>query len=475
MLDFGLAKALEPEAGAGEVDLSQSPTLTSPATRLGVILGTAAYMAPEQAEGKTVDARADLFAFGCVLYEMLTGRRAFGGDSVADTLSRVLRAEPPPARERVALPARLDWVLEKCLAKSPADRYQGAGDLAVDLRRAQAALADEPEPASSVGPRRSSWAVPAGAALVAAIALVVGALLGRALVRAPEAPTRRFELLTADPQPIASGGGRMVAISRDGMRITYVDRGQLFVRDLAREEAVPVPRSDLGISPFFSPDGDWLAYTNGVGGRLRKVWLASGEAFELCPESGLYGGSWGDDDAIAFSDGRVLRIVRADGTGCRPLGEERREATHAYLSPQFLPETQDLLVELVDSGGGTGRPTRSAAIVSAVTGELVDIVIRDASTPRYLASGHLVFRRGRTVLAQPFEPRTRKTRGKPIPVVGDVAFAALTHLDASPEGTLVYVPARAEPELELVWVGRDGRENVVVNWFSELRELAGGT
>jgi serine/threonine-protein kinase len=459
VLDFGLAKALQPESGAAEIDLTQSPTLATPATQLGMILGTAPYMAPEQVEGEAVDARADLFAFGCVLYEMITAKRAFDGKNVPDTLSRILREEPVPVRKRVpGLPSRLSWLLEKCLAKSPADRYQGAGDLVVDLRAVAAAPPEAPAAAVLEGTRpRVGWA------MMIAVGAVLGALftlfLGRAIAPVELSPSRRFEILTSDVQPLAAGGGRMVAISRDGARIAYLDRSQLFIRDLASGETRPVTESSLGVSPFFSPDGDWLVYTSGASGVAKKVWADGGEPFEVCSAraSGLFGGAWGPDDTIVLSDGRSLRMVGPDDTDCRPFGEEHRDPTHSYRDPQHLPGGEALLVELFESGDGQ-TPLRSIAMLSAATGELLDVLVRDAGSPRYLETGHLTFLRGSTIFALALDPQSGRTSGEPVPVVKDVDFANHAHVDVSSEGTLVYIPTQAEPELELTWVDRDGRE-----------------
>ncbi len=460
VLDFGLAKALEPERSSdpASIDLTQSPTLTSPATELGMILGTAPYMAPEQIEGKEVDTRADLFAFGCVLYEMITGRRAFAGRSVADTLSRVLRDEPVPARELVpALPAQLEWLLAKCLAKDPADRYQGASDLAVDLRAAKSAPADELRPQTPPAPKRRSGLVTAFATGAAILLLGTGLFLGRALAPDRSPPTRRFEVLTLDRQPMAAGGGRLLAISPDGRRLAYIDRGRLFARDLESGETTPVPGSEDGITPFFSPDGEWLIFSKNRA--FRKVWLEGGESFQVCDvmTSGSASGAWADDDTIILSDGQTLWKTSAGGGECHPFGEKQRDLSHAYRDPRFLPGGKHLLVELVASGDG-GESKRSVALLSRSSGELVEILVSEAGSPRYLDSGQLVFARGQALFAQPFDPRRGHRSGEPRPVLEGLAVNNFAEMDLSQGGTLVYVPSRFTPELELVWVDRDGRE-----------------
>ena len=466
VLDFGLAKAWEdgPDEATETAALSMSPTLTAQMTQAGVILGTAAYMSPEQAEGKPVDARADVFAFGCVLYEMLTGERAFPGTSVADTLSRVLRDEPVPVREKVpGIPGRLGWVLDKCLAKKAEERYQDTRDLVVDLRGVEAAPEEEISQPVAVGPPRTAWVIPALIAVATLMALVIGLFAGRALDSEDSAPTRRFEILTTDVQPMSSGFGNMVALSRDGMRLAYVDQGRLLVRDLRSSVVIPVPDSALGVAPFFSPDGEWLFFTKGAGGKVAKAWLEGGRTFPVCDASGLSGGDWAENDVVVFSDGFGLWRVEADSNDCRRLGEETRAEDTYYSSARFLPGGEELLVEMRETESGVGpldtRAERrySAAVLSATTGEVLAVVARDAADPRYLASGHLAFRRGSTLFVQPFDAAQREVSGEPVPMVDGVWFGRSSFLTVSEEGTMAYVPELAQSDLEMVWVDRRGR------------------
>ena len=479
VLDFGLAKAWEESPGEGAdesaaegtgdgVALSMSPTLTAQMTQAGVILGTAAYMSPEQAEGKPVDARADVFAFGCVLYEMLTGQRAFPGTSVADTLSRILRDEPAPVAERAPdVPGRLRWVLDKCLAKGARDRYQDTRDLVVDLRGVVA----EPRPATSrpaTAPAASRrWLTPALVAGAALVALLAGLGLGRVSPTSHGPPARRFEILTRDVQPFAASSGHMLAISDDGMRIGYIDERQVMVRDLGTSEIIRVPSTSLSISPFFSPDGEWLVHTRSAAGNTTKVWLDGAQSFPICQASSVNGGDWGENDTIVFSDGTSLWTVAADSTECRQLGEESRGQQTHYASVEFLPGETELLVELREAPEEVapldrGPDVRSSVVVlSAATGEVLAVVARDAADPRYFSigdTGYLAFRRGATIFGQRFDAASQTTTGDPVPLVEGVAFGRRAELDISRDGTLVYVPEQARADLELVWVDRKGRE-----------------
>jgi hypothetical protein len=313
-----------------------------------------------------------VFAFGCVLYEMLTGERAFLGTSVADTLSRILRDEPVPVVERLPeVPARLRWVLDKCLGKKARDRYQDTRDLGVDLRSVVA----EPElaaakPVMAPAPSRR-WLTAVLVVGSALVALVAGLVVGRGSPPAPGPSARHFEILTKDFQPLAASSGHMLAISDNGMRIAYIDERQLMVRDLGTSEIIPVPSTSLSISPFFSPDGEWLLHTRSAAGNTSKVWLEGDQSFSVCDASSVNGGDWGDNDTIVFSDGSSLWTVAADSTKCRQLGEESRgEQTH-YASVEFLPGETELLVELREAHEGVPPVDRgpevrsSAAVLSA--------------------------------------------------------------------------------------------------------------
>ena len=470
LLDFGLAKAWEDDAaeGAGEsAALPMPPTLTAQRTQAGVILGTAAYMSPEQAEGKPVDARADVFAFGCVVYEMLAGESAFAGTSVADTLSRVLRDAPPRLVDRLpGMPPELGWVLEKCLAKDAGNRYQDTRDLVVDLRRVPETASDEE---IVVAPRGSrSWKAAAVAAAAALAGLAIGLGVAREGADEPRAPSRHFEILTNDVAPMAAAGGHMVAISRDGTRVAYIDESQLMVRDLVTTEVFAVPDSSLGVSPVFSPDGEWLFYTTSTTGNSARAWLEGGRSFPICSASALNGGVWGEDDRIVFSDGISLWTAAADSGECRRLAEEGRAEGTAYASVQVLPGGDELLVDLQATSASPGPAGRapdapsSAAIVSAATGEVVEVIARDAADPRYFegrdGAAYLAFRRGGTIFGQRYDRARRATRGEPVPLIDEVAYGRRAYLDISEEGTLVYVSERSKGEAELVWVDRQGRE-----------------
>lgn len=457
VLDFGLAKTHRPDTR--EADPGLSPTLTQPLTRAGYVLGTPVYMSPEQAAGEEAGKQSDIWSFGCVLFEMLAGKRACTAPAVdAGRITPDWDALPKET------PRQARSLIRRCLQENLRRRLHDIADARIELEEIlveseTGALETERALSGAEGSRRTPrtwWLLLGGMALVG---LAGGLVLGPAVAPKVESPVRRFEILTADLQPISAGGGRMVAISTDGTRVAFVDRSQLYIRDLVGGETRAVPESGHGIAPFFSPDGDWLVYTSGGGGVARKVWVEGGESFVICSAraSGLFGGTWGEDERIIFSDGRSLRTVDADGADCRPFGEQHRDPAHSYRDPQLLPGGEQLLVELVEDGGENG-PERSIAMLSTLSGELLDVIVRDAGSPRYVDPGFLTFLRGNTMFALEFDSHSRTISGEPVPVIQDVAFNLNAHMDVSSEGTMVYVPARGTPELELTWVDREGRE-----------------
>ena len=359
ILDFGLAKAFEDETPV--TDISQSPTLTEEMTRAGVILGTAAYMSPEQAKGKTVDKRADIFAFGSVLYELLTGKRAFEGETITETIAKVLESEP----KWELLPENTPWtirsLLRRCLTKNPHDRLDGIANVRVEVKLAL----DEPTTESPIGvpsvaqPPLWRRAIPWSIALVAVVVA-----LSIAFWPSPPPESRlstQFVITPPSTAPLLSGGGRNVVISPDGRRIAYaaVIRGnstQLYVRSLDGLEATPITGTEgTGSTAFFSPNGESIAFL--VGTQLKKVSLSAGPAMTLAevslsPSPPMRGGSWGPDDTIVFAGPFVagttgsregLFRVSAAGGELETLAQvDREKGERQYRQPEVLPGGQEL-------------------------------------------------------------------------------------------------------------------------------------
>ena len=339
VLDFGLAKALDTTPVG---DPSQSPTLTAAATQMGVIMGTAAYMSPQQARGKPVDKRADIWAFGCVLYEMLAGERAFQGEDVSLTLASVMKSELHAKTLPRDVPPTLRTVLRQCLEKDSKDRLRDMGD----VRLAMTGAFESPAPvdAVAVGPASAGWRR-LWPVLVGVIVGVVGASLALwSLTRADGSvsrPARRFAIGPPPEAALALQPGVIIALSPDGRTMVYSGRGadpgstRLYRRPMDQLDLVPVRDTEDAVGPFFSPDGEWVAFWEGAAGPLRKVSLAGGSASTVAGTPGG-SGSWGPDDTIVFGQrGAGLAQVSANSGDPTPLTTP--EAGETHQTPHFLP------------------------------------------------------------------------------------------------------------------------------------------
>ena len=371
VLDFGLAKALDP---APDVDPSQSPTLTAAATQMGVIMGTAAYMSPEQARGKVVDRRADIWSFGVVLLEMLTGKRVFEGDDVSLTLADVMRAEPAWERLPNGLPPALDTYLRRCLEKDPRQRVQAIGDVRLAMEGAfetPATASSEPMSASPL----PVWQRPAGIAGVGLAALVVGGAVMWSLPRsAPLAthPLSQFALRTPpESSVIMANNDSEVAISSDGTRIVYGSQAggratwQLYTRHVGELDATLLRGTEGGHAPIFSPDSQSIAFE--VGSALKRVSVLGGPAVTIVEDQVIRGASWGPDDVIVFNSASGLMRVPAVGGEPEPLttlDPAQDEFEHRW--PDVLPNGKGVLFT---AWTGSDEDSR-LAVVSLETGAI---------------------------------------------------------------------------------------------------------
>ena len=461
VLDFGLAKAYAGDPVTGPAsDLSQSPTLAATGTQMGVILGTAPYMSPEQARGRPVDRRADIWALGVVLYEMLTARQAFQGDTVSDTLAAILKQEPDWSALPPGLPPGVVRLLGRCLQKDPRSRLRDAGDARLEIAEAMAPGAGAP---GGVEPRRRfSWAAAAlGLAVGATLAITALVALRRTAPSAAAPVSRLAVRLPAEaPYGVRSYPGSSIAISRDGATIVYRDAklGGLHVRRLDESEVRSIPGAEGGCNqPFFSPDGEWVAYF--TDGALMKVPLNGGRPVTLVrdlPNASWLRGSWADDGSIVFDTWNAgLRVIPADGGEPRPL---TRPESEWHLGPESLPGSDRVLYFAQTSTGfrieaisldGSGRRT----------------VLENASHPHALASGHLLFVRDGGLMVSPFDLGALGVTGPAVPVPIEAMVdhvnvgAPLPQIAVSLNGTLVYAPARsaAQQQSTLVWVDPQGK------------------
>ena len=355
VLDFGLAKATEPVV-ASTPSMSRSPTITTPAmTQAGIILGTAAYMSPEQARGKIVDKRADIWAFGAVLYEMLTGRRAFPGDDLSLTLAAVMMQDPAWAAFPPATPSNVRQLLRRCLVKDPRQRIRDMGDVRLALEAAH-----DPAPAPNRQTRHPLvWA--SGVVVVASLALTASALWNRPA--AAHKTAVRFTIPLPSGQEIIS----YPAITRDGQTVAYVaqqgtDDAQLYLRDLNSFEPRAVAGSSGARQPFFSPDGKWVAFF--AQGQLQKAEVTGGTPVRLAEASYPFGGTWNDDNTIIYTVSLGSGLMRIPASGGMPESLTKPDGAaqgYAHVFPQALPGGRRVLFTM------WGQSQGSAVLVARFT------------------------------------------------------------------------------------------------------------
>jgi len=445
LLDFGLAKAAPPSAGGSS--LTAQATRSVPITQEGTVVGTFPYMSPEQVEGKDVDARSDLFSFGSVLYEMVTGRRAFTGKSQISVASAILEGEPEPISVlRPLTPPAIDHAIRVCLAKDPDDRWQTARDLLLELRWAAEAGVAAPLPPHRKTRERLSWGV---AALGIAMAVVATVAWWRAARTAPPRLPMRLSVQLSPGKLIDRFSGAQLALSPDGTQIVVAERDasgnhRLAMRSLDQSEFRPVHGTESARAPFFSPDGQWLAFF--ADGKLKKIAVQGGAPVTLCDApSPIRGASWGDDGGIiaGFNQGSsgLVRIPSGGGTPVEVtrLAGEKAETAHAW--PQILPGGRAILFTTY----GTGYEDAEIAVVSLKTGERKSLQ-RGGFCGRYLPSGHLVYLQKNTLWAAPFDLSRLALTGDPQPVLEEVNgnFLAGGDFAFAQSGTLVYVNSKLE-------------------------------
>jgi len=444
LLDFGLAK-LKPETGP-PAPLSEASTAEHKLSAQGTILGTLQYMAPEQLEGREVDGRTDIFAFGAVVYEMVTGKMAFEGKSQASIIAAILESDPPAMSTLQPMtPPALDRVVKKCLAKEAEKRWQGASD-----------LCDELKWIAEGGSQVTFPPTPAAKGFRA---------LGRRKPTPPRAVTRA--VITLPPGEQLPGLDEpAVALSPDGNHLVYVATGggtqQLYLRAMDSLEAKPILGTEEGTNPFFSPDGQWVGFF--AGQKLKKVSLSGGAALTLCSAGATPGGaSWGSQGMIAYSPFAVSALQQvSDGGGApRPMTRlAKGEGSHRW--PEFLPGGRALLFAAATTSFTWSNA--QVAVHSVETGERRSL-IQGGTQPRYVPSGHLVYAQAGNLMAVPLDPQRLAVTGTAAPVVEAVLQSTLTgaaQYSFSATGSLVYVQGGVQAaQRRLVWVNRNGAEQPV--------------
>jgi serine/threonine protein kinase/Tol biopolymer transport system component len=472
VLDFGLAKAF---AGDQEVNLSNSPTLSNAATQQGVILGTAAYMSPEQASGKTIDKRSDIWAFGVVLFEMLTGRPLFAGDSVTQTLARVLERQPDFLLLPSNLYPKVSELLKRCLQKESKNRYHDIADIRLDL---QEVLNDTGglfvPPISIVEPRRKLGTILPWAAAALVLGLIIAGVAVWKLKPAEPRQVMRFEYELPEGRQLAQyTTSRLInlAISPDGRQFVYGTAEGLYLRSMDSLEARLIAGTDKNSAfPFFSPDGQWIGYWSASDRKLTKVAVSGGTPIILCDAGnvGFVGASWDSTDTIVYSGlaGGVMRISANGGVPESVIkANAAPDAARAGLPlyPQMLPDGKTLLFTNI-STNSTGVTGAQIVAQSLESGER-KVLVNGGVGGRCLPTGHIVYflisNNTTNLFAVPFDSDKLETKGGSVSLLEGVGAFAV-----SGSGTLVYVPrqanvAAASPGRTLVWVDRQGKEDPV--------------
>jgi len=463
LLDFGLAKWVPAESGKVLNGFSELPTEVEKLTGEGSIIGTLQYMSPEQLEGVDSDSRTDIFAFGAVVYEMATGKRAFTGRSQASLIGAILNTNPQPISSLQPLtPKALDRVVTTCLEKDPENRWQSAHDLWLELKWIAEATEEE---AATGPPVRSKFSFVGPAFTFVAGLLVAGLafwfLVGRASLQtgAPVKPVH-LTIKLPDYEPVALTGfvplavGRVaLALSPDGSNLVYVANhngtARLFQRSLNSFDSKPLSGTEGAYNPFFSPDGDWIAFF--ADNKLKKVSLSGGEPIALCEARNPIGGTWGENDQIFFGnqEGGVLSQISAKG-GSLQIVPVRDQVTEVNL----LPDKKHLLY----STNPSSNPDYSQIKAVSLESGDVKVVLDGGFGPHYLPNGHLVFTRGASLMRVPFDVANQKVDGQPVTLIEGIRGEAYgnSQVAISRNGTVAYLPGVAGWIGKPVWVDKQG-------------------
>jgi Tol biopolymer transport system component/predicted Ser/Thr protein kinase len=471
LLDFGLAK-LQQEAKPA-TPFSELVTIQGGETAEGTILGTLQYMAPEQVEARPVDARTDIFAFGAVVYEMATGKKAFEGRSQASLIAKILETDPPPISSlQPVTPPALDRLVKKCMAKEPEKRWQAASDVCDELKwiaeqgqGTQAAMPVLGDIAKRGVRERLGW-------LVASVAILVAVVLAAAVFyfRRPSMELKAVHFTVAPLEkgtlPLPGTGPNFFSVSPDGSKVAFVAAGanrqlQLWLRDFDSPSAQPLPGTEDAWAPFWSPDSRFIAFTTG-GSSLKKIPAAGGPAETITASSADGGGTWNRDGVILFSTGPGSAILRVPSAGGSPtpvtsMDGSQQAIIHAW--PYFLPDGKHFLYSIIASNS-----ERSGIYVGSLDSKDTKLILKAHSSALYAPPGYLLFNRAGTLLAQPFDADRLELKGDAIPIAEGVQFnsaigkAAVT---VSANGVLAYRLVPTAAQNKLVWVDRKGAEQAL--------------
>jgi Tol biopolymer transport system component len=474
VLDFGLAKLNEPNGPSGSHvpnPLSLSPTITSPAlmTGVGVLLGTAAYMSPEQARGKAIDKRADIWAFGSVLYEMLTGRVAFAGATVSDTIAKILEREPDWRGLPTTTPTNVRRLLQRCLEKDSKRRLRDIGDARLEIEEMLAAPEGE-QVRPPAAPRRPSQRLAWGLVAIVGAATLAASFIYWRSTAAGDTRVYRASLLPPSGQSLSAVlPFARFALSPDGRRLAFVAGpgggvAQLWVQSLDGMSARALPGTEGALTPFWSPDSRFIAFY--AGNKLKTIDANGGQTLTLADTAGFPGGTWNDDNVILFSTtaaqlgGAIHRVPASGGPVSAATKVNSENGETAHYSPFFLPDGRHFLY--VASGSTSGGPNALNGIyVAALDSRERKLLVPGGSNAKY-AAGYLLYLREQTLMAQSFDVGRHELAGDPIPVAEGVATGGLTGrlgaFTVSDGGALAFQRGLAGDLSQLVWVDRTGRQ-----------------
>ena len=476
VLDFGLAAAFgaDPLSGNPGSAMSQSPTMSARMTAAGMLLGTAAYMSPEQARGKPVDKRADIWAFGAVLWEMLAGRRLFEGETVTDLLAAVLRQDIAWESLPASTPPALRRLLGRCLERDPHKRLRDIGEARLVLESVAAGESDAgvtvPMAAATGQPRTILGVLWVAAAAALVVAAGAAGWMAGASQPLPPRPVTRLSITLPSALAVESIDDRqLIALTKDGRTVVFVAREgpvtRLFVRRLGEPAAVPLPGTEGVEDVFLSPDGEWAGFV--ADGRLRKVPLRGGPVVTLCDAIQSRGGAWGPDETIVFAPevtGGLMRVSSSGGTPTLVTTVDSATGERSHRWPEFLPDGRSVLftVGMLDKPGD--YDDSAIDIVDLKTGHRRN-VYHGASMARLAPGGRLLVASRGVVQALPFDLTTGRTLGSPVPVLEGVSgepTSGVVFFAVSPDGTLAYIPGGvAGRERDVVWVDRAGKTTAI--------------
>jgi Tol biopolymer transport system component len=471
VLDFGLAKALDADEGP-DSGISNSPTMVRAATQAGMILGTAAYMSPEQAKGKRVDRRADVWAFGVVLFEMLTGQRMFEGETVSETLASVIKEEVPWDRLPKTVPPNVSFLLKRCLTKDPKQRLQSIGEARIILDSGDELLGVVKAPVESIGGEGKKagllpWLVAAALSIAVAAVLVLRPVPEESIVMAE---VSALEGTTMQFAAFAPGPG---AFSPDGRKIAFSAVGEdgkthLYLRALDEPAARMLPGTEGAQYPFWSPDSRFIAYMTQRDGTLKKVDAAGGPPVTLCDAANGKGGTWSEDGTILFAPDATTPIHRVSASGGESIAVTSIDGSefNSHRHPRFLPDGRHFLFF-----ARSANPDDSEVLVGSLDGGEPVPVLNSVTQADY-ANGRLLFVRESTLMAQPFDPDKRELSGEAVPLAEKVAViqgASLAIFSVSANGALAYTTGEVEGESELELLDAGGRRIATLSEPSNYR------